>query len=253
MRNIRDYCEHMQDKMDKRLRAELFRARLTQAMATRGLTQSALARAVGVDRSTVSQLQEPGSARLPNAQIAAEAAAALVVTSDWLLGLTDQPDRPGIATERRELKDSGQAFTLSAGLQFKITENVLLRTEYPAWLWNTVVVSVVSTLLSLVFVPAVFLVMDDVSRLFRWVFGRFLGKVDEPDALVAAGRHDTTGRCRHPRYRGPVPCAAGPRPVRGGLRVRRRLPLRQSVAVGSSWAGHLLGASRCRVAQARDG
>ena len=93
MRNIRDYCEHMQDKMDKRLRAELFRARLTQAMATRGLTQSALARAVGVDRSTVSQLQEPGSARLPNAQIAAEAAAALGVTSDWLLGLTDQPDR----------------------------------------------------------------------------------------------------------------------------------------------------------------
>jgi transcriptional regulator with XRE-family HTH domain len=83
----------MLNKMDKRLRADLFRARLTQAMAAKGLTQSALARAVGVDRSTVSQLQEPGSARLPNAQIAAECAVALGVTSDWLLGLSDQPDR----------------------------------------------------------------------------------------------------------------------------------------------------------------
>ena len=93
MRNIRDYYEHMLNKMDKRLRADLFRARLTQAMAAKGLTQSALARAVGIDRSTVSQLQEPGSARLPNAQIAAECAVALGVTSDWLLGLSDQPDR----------------------------------------------------------------------------------------------------------------------------------------------------------------
>jgi hydrophobe/amphiphile efflux-1 (HAE1) family protein len=41
---------------------------------------------------------------------------------------------------------------------------------------------IVSTLLSLVFVPAVFLVMDDVNRFFRWVFGRFVGKVDEPEA-----------------------------------------------------------------------
>lgn len=93
MRNIRDHYEHMLNKMDKRLRADLFRARLTQAMAAKGLTQSALARAVGIDRSTVSQLQEPGSARLPNAQIAAECAVALGVTSDWLLGLSDQPDR----------------------------------------------------------------------------------------------------------------------------------------------------------------
>jgi transcriptional regulator with XRE-family HTH domain len=83
----------MLNKMDKRLRADLFRARLAQAMAASGLTQSALARAVGVDRSTVSQLQEPGSARLPNAQIAAECAAVLGVTSDWLLGLSDRPDR----------------------------------------------------------------------------------------------------------------------------------------------------------------
>jgi multidrug efflux pump subunit AcrB len=43
----------------------------------------------------------------------------------------------------------------------------------------------VSTLLSLIFVPAVFLVMDDVSRFFSWMFGRFVGEVDEPEAAPA--------------------------------------------------------------------
>jgi multidrug efflux pump subunit AcrB len=37
-----------------------------------------------------------------------------------------------------------------------------------------------STVLSLVFVPAVFLVMDDVAKGLWWVFGRFVGKADEP-------------------------------------------------------------------------
>jgi predicted RND superfamily exporter protein len=38
---------------------------------------------------------------------------------------------------------------------------------------------IVSTVLSLVVVPAVFLVMDDISRLFGWVFSRMIGKKDE--------------------------------------------------------------------------
>lgn len=83
----------MTDRIDKRLRAELFRMRVAQAMTSTGMTQSALARAAGTDRSTISQLLEPGSARLPNAQIAAECATALGVSSDWLLGLADRPER----------------------------------------------------------------------------------------------------------------------------------------------------------------
>ena len=79
--------------VDKRDRAALFRMRLATAMAERGISQSALARAVGVDRSTVSQLLGEGSARLPNAQIAAECASALGISADWLLGLTDRPER----------------------------------------------------------------------------------------------------------------------------------------------------------------
>jgi len=83
----------MMEKMDKRHRADLFRTRLVQAMTARGVTQSALARLIDVDRSTISQLLDSGSARLPNAQIAAEAASALCVTLDWLLGLSDRPEQ----------------------------------------------------------------------------------------------------------------------------------------------------------------
>ena len=80
-------------KLDKRDRATLFRTRLAQAARAAGVSQSALARAVGVNRSTVSQMLSGEDARLPNAQLAAECAAALGVSADWLLGLTDRPER----------------------------------------------------------------------------------------------------------------------------------------------------------------
>ncbi len=75
--------------MDKRNRALLFRTRLAEALDARGETQSGLARKVGVDRSTVSQLLNVETTRLPNAQVVAECATALGVSGDWLLGLTD--------------------------------------------------------------------------------------------------------------------------------------------------------------------
>lgn len=79
--------------MDKRDRAILFRQRLETALSAAGISRSALARAVHVDRSTVSQLLNPETARLPNAQVVAECAATLGVSGDWLLGLTDLPAR----------------------------------------------------------------------------------------------------------------------------------------------------------------
>ncbi len=46
----------------------------------------------------------------------------------------------------------------------------------------------VSTLLSLLFVPAFFLVMDDVGRVFHWLLGRFVGPKDDPaHAIENAG------------------------------------------------------------------
>ncbi len=83
----------MRTNIDKRARASLFRDRLAQAMTDRGMTQSGLARAVGVDRSTISQLLTDQGARLPNAQVVAECAAALSVSADWFLGLTERPER----------------------------------------------------------------------------------------------------------------------------------------------------------------
>jgi multidrug efflux pump subunit AcrB len=45
----------------------------------------------------------------------------------------------------------------------------------------------VSTLLSLVFVPAFFVLMDDLSRFFAWAFGRFVGQRDEPGEGMPVG------------------------------------------------------------------
>lgn len=77
--------------MDKRDRAVMFRARLAEAMSERGMNRSELARATGVDRSTISQLLGDGT-RLPNAQLAADCAAALGISADWLLGLAARPE-----------------------------------------------------------------------------------------------------------------------------------------------------------------
>lgn len=87
----------MPDMIDRRDRAALFRARLAEAMA--GRSQSELARATGLDRSTISALLAPGT-RLPNAGAAADCAAVLGVSCDWLLGLTERRDPPDALAER---------------------------------------------------------------------------------------------------------------------------------------------------------
>ncbi|WP_170429053.1 helix-turn-helix domain-containing protein [Ruegeria arenilitoris] len=82
----------MQDKIDKRDRAAQFRLRLARAMEERHVSQSALARHIGVDRSTVSQLLTDEGARLPNAHVVGSCASALGVSADWLLSLSDRPE-----------------------------------------------------------------------------------------------------------------------------------------------------------------
>ncbi|NHB78515.1 helix-turn-helix domain-containing protein [Rhodobacter calidifons] len=81
----------MPEKIDKRDRAQMFRQRLAEAMAARKVSQSALARACGVDRSTISALLQDGT-RMPNAQLAADCARALGISADWLLGLSGRPE-----------------------------------------------------------------------------------------------------------------------------------------------------------------
>ena len=78
---------------NKRDRSAIFRNRLALAMSEQSLSQSGLARATGVDRSSISQLLAGETGRLPNAQLVAECAATLGVSADWLLGLSDRPER----------------------------------------------------------------------------------------------------------------------------------------------------------------
>ncbi|WP_425041224.1 helix-turn-helix domain-containing protein [Primorskyibacter sp. S187A] len=83
----------MDHHTDKRIRAQAFRDRLAKAMDDAALSQAALARAIHVDRSTISQLLSGDGARLPNAQVVAEAARACGVSSDWLLSLSDRAEQ----------------------------------------------------------------------------------------------------------------------------------------------------------------
>ena len=85
----------MPGKMDKRDRAALFRTRLAAAMQEAGLSRAALGRATGADRSTISQILAEGETRLPTAQLAADCAQALGISADWLLGLSERPERAG--------------------------------------------------------------------------------------------------------------------------------------------------------------
>ena len=82
----------MPQRVDKRVRANQFRTRLDQSMRQAGVNQSVLARTIGVDRSTISQLLKNDGSRLPNAQVVGECASALGVSTDWLLSLSDRPE-----------------------------------------------------------------------------------------------------------------------------------------------------------------
>ena len=95
--------------MDRRDTRRLFRARLGEAMADAGLSQSALARRVGVDRSTLSQLLADEGERLPRADTAAAMAAALQVSLDWLMGLRQEAEPAAdILDQTVEIATSGE-------------------------------------------------------------------------------------------------------------------------------------------------
>lgn len=144
-------------RLDKRDRAALFRERLAAAMQAAGLTRSALARETGVNRSTISQLLDADLARLPNAQLTADCAQMLGVSADWLLGLTDRPERPGDAiaaavevTEADRTPADAQLLAwyreaqgakirhVPAALPDLLKTDALLRFEYEPFLGKTV-------------------------------------------------------------------------------------------------------------------
>ena len=88
----------MSDILDKRDRADRFRRRLARTMETSGTNQSALARQIGADRSTISQALMGDGARLPGAHVVGACAQALGVSTDWLLGVSDRPESAAALT-----------------------------------------------------------------------------------------------------------------------------------------------------------
>jgi transcriptional regulator with XRE-family HTH domain len=71
-----------------------FRERLHVVLGRSDLAPSAFADALGIDRSTLSQLLSPANERLPRAETLAAIATLCGVSIDWLLGLTSR-ERPG--------------------------------------------------------------------------------------------------------------------------------------------------------------
>jgi len=78
------------NSQERVFRVEIFRSRLLQAMANSSIKRSGLAQAIGVDRSTLSQLLATDNDRLPRVDTLMAIASKLQVSVDWLLGLTSE-------------------------------------------------------------------------------------------------------------------------------------------------------------------
>ncbi len=76
--------------MERSETVEKFRERLSQVIEERGVTRSAFATEIGLDRSTLSQLLSPGNERLPRAETIVSIARVAQVSVDWLLGVIEQ-------------------------------------------------------------------------------------------------------------------------------------------------------------------
>jgi transcriptional regulator with XRE-family HTH domain len=76
--------------MDRRQAVEFFRQRLMQVIEQSGMSQTAFAEAVRIDRSTLSQLLAPGNDRLPRVETLVAIASHRRCSLDWLLGLSQK-------------------------------------------------------------------------------------------------------------------------------------------------------------------
>jgi transcriptional regulator with XRE-family HTH domain len=76
--------------MDRRETVQVFRKNLSEVIERSGLSRSAFAAKLGLDRSTLSQLLSPDIQRLPRAETIAAIATSEQVSVDWLLGLSQE-------------------------------------------------------------------------------------------------------------------------------------------------------------------
>jgi transcriptional regulator with XRE-family HTH domain len=128
--------------MDRRETVEVFRTRLAEVIRDSGLSRSAFAAAVGMDRSTLSQLLSPANDRLPRADTIAMIAAQRQVSVDWLLGLSQEGQlSAGMMTQALEIESGAGSptdarllrwFAEATGYKIRYTPSTLpdlLKTE----------------------------------------------------------------------------------------------------------------------------
>lgn len=100
----------MQNLSDKRSIAAIFRDRLSVALMTAGMSRAGLARAVGIDRSSVTQILSAEDTRMPGGHVIAACAKALDVSADWLLGLSNRPEQAGALLDSSlSISETGRA------------------------------------------------------------------------------------------------------------------------------------------------
>jgi transcriptional regulator with XRE-family HTH domain len=89
-------------------RVTLFQERLQRVIQHSGLNRSSFATSIRVDRSTLSQLLSTENVRLPRADTLLSIAEVYQVSTDWLLGITQEGDMgANIVHETLEVDDSG--------------------------------------------------------------------------------------------------------------------------------------------------
>lgn len=88
--------------MDKETLVHRFRTRLAESLEATGLSQSAFCRVARIDRSTLNQLLTSDQPRLPRADTIAAIAGALHVSTDWLLGLSQETERGAEILEQKQ-------------------------------------------------------------------------------------------------------------------------------------------------------
>ncbi len=94
--------------MERHETVDRFRERLSELISRARVTQSAFARRVGIDRSTLSQILSGASDRLPRVETLASIASAEQVSLDWLLGLTEEgPMSADLMPQTLEISPAG--------------------------------------------------------------------------------------------------------------------------------------------------
>ena len=104
--------------MNRQETVTVFCQRLSEIIERSGQSRSAFANAVGLDRSTLSQLLSANNDRLPRAETIVAIAAMAQVSVDWLLGLSQQ------SSAGSELVSSALELEIESGVSLPMDERL---------------------------------------------------------------------------------------------------------------------------------